>query len=1193
MSRRVAFTPSRLRSRRADSVPRPSSERGAGSGAFDAGTVALMRGLHIEVRLFGQADVRFAGAPIKFAKRAATLAMLAQLVLKRGRSLSRDSLAFTLFPDHDEEGALAELRRYLYRANKALPERNGEPWILSDADTVRWNENAEALVDVFEFEKLAVDRETQPQAVELYTGDLLENVYDDWVVVERERLREQYIALLDELTVRLRAERNFGAAIGYAKRLLATDPWREDALRSLIALRYESGDSAGALAEYDRFARRLRDELATGPMPETIAVRQSILRQEALPGALPGSPPNEVERQRRAVSILPFVGRAKQLATLYDAWGRAARGTANLVVIAGEAGIGKTRLTAELARTVQVEGGRVFVGTTASPESMPYQAIVEALRSGLPLLLARDISRERRTVLASLLPELRDPNVPDVMFSDTSPERATARVYETLSHAIRRLASPRPLLLILEDLHWAGSATIEALGGIFRDGARSPILIVATCREEETQVGHPLRALVRSLRNYPGVEDLELEPLDEAQVGELVGRMDALKGSDEHVASALYAQCEGNALFLEGAIEMLLEKRTPELKSTTMAATIAARIERLGPEARSVAEIAAVAGAGCSVPLVREVSNLSSTSIARALDELLDRRILREAGSRSGYDYVFSHHLIADAVYAGIEPAFREQRHFRVAGCLEAIFASNASIAPREIARHYESAGAHDRAARWYLTAARAAAAVHAHGDAIELAGKALENAGTDDLRRASLEIRETAHSRRGDRDGQRADIDTLMQLAGDDRSKQFDVALRRIFLARALGDSKDERDQISGLERLAEHLDSAARAKALVQSATHAGLQSRSADTIEPARRALEIYERCGDVAGQLECLCLLVEATTNVGDLEAARGYLVLMRERGTSLSDQAIEARALAVAAVAALLRQDYNECYALTKRSLELHLTINDREGEASSRGRLAVTAAWLGDYTVALREFDAAIAIYEELGHKRGLATSFANRTLLLMRVGLFSEALESIERSNRLFDTVQERRTIAVNQVNESFVKLHLGRPAEAKMLAASALQITREIAYPVFEAAALANLGNAERMLGAIDDAIVYMEAGLSIRRSIQEPRDFADDLADLTLAYVDGGRNEEALAIARELFAIGSSSFGGAFWPHYAWWAAAQGLAAGGADEDARRALARARAELQAFAERIADEPTRAAFLRVPINATIAQLH
>src|SRR5262249_33444370 len=157
------------------------------------------------------------------------------------------------------------------------PTRDGEPWIVGDAETVRWNDRSEAFVDVVEFERLGEAADTQQSAVELYTGDLLENIYDDWVLGERERLRARYFALLDELIDRYRAERNFAGAITCAKRVLSSDPWREDALRSLIALRYEAGDTAGALAEYDRFARRLRDELAIAPMPETVAVRQSIL----------------------------------------------------------------------------------------------------------------------------------------------------------------------------------------------------------------------------------------------------------------------------------------------------------------------------------------------------------------------------------------------------------------------------------------------------------------------------------------------------------------------------------------------------------------------------------------------------------------------------------------------------------------------------------------------------------------------------------------------------------------------------------------------------------------------------------------------------------------------------------------------------------------------------------------------------
>jgi DNA-binding SARP family transcriptional activator/energy-coupling factor transporter ATP-binding protein EcfA2 len=1118
--------------------------------------------------------------------------MLALLVLQRGKPMTRESLAFTLFPDVDESAALGELRRYLYLINKAMPPRAGEPWIVADADVVRWNESAGALVDVVEFERLSENAATQARAVELYAGDLLEDVYDDWVLAERERLRTRYLGVLGELLERYRAERAYPAAIACAKRILATDPWREDVLRALVAVRYESGDTGGALAEYEEFIKRLRDDLAIAPMPETVAVRRSIVRNEAVPGSL-DRPPAMAERSpRAAISILPFVGRQRELAALRAAWRRAAHGTGSFVLIAGEAGVGKTRLATELARIAQSEGGRVFAGTTSAPESMPYQALVEALRSASPLLLARPPTAARRAVLARLLPELRDAEAPDFSASGETAERETARVFDALAHAVRTLASPRPLLLILEDLQWAGPAGIDALGAIVRDAARVPVLIVATCRDEETPVDHPLRALERSLNDLPSVEELTIERLGADDVADLVARVEGLSGLGETLARDLYAHSEGNALFLNEAINGVLENADvggAVPGGDSVARVVAARVDRLTEGARAVAEIAAVAGAGSSVALIRDVSNLPALTVARGLDELLDHRILREASARGSYDYVFTHHLLAAALYDRIDPSFRAQRHGRIARVLEAGYRESQGSTSREIALHYERAGDGERAGRWYVTAARQSAALYAYGDAIELAGRALGGDLSSADRRAALDVREEARGRRGDRHGQREDIDALEALAGDDARARFDVLARRVALARALGDSEDEGRLIAELDAVAQGLGDDARAQALVERATHAGLRSRQVEGLEPARAALALYERLGDLRGQLECLYLLVDFTTNVGDLPASREYLAQMHARAASLGDRAVEARALAVAGTAALLRQEYRECFELTQRALALNLATGDREGEAASRGRLAVTAVRLDDPGMALREFERALEAYGSMGHKRGLAITYTNRTLLLMRLGLFEAALDSIERSNAYFETVGEQRTIVANSVNASFVKLQLGDAAAARALAESALGSAREIGFPLFEAAALANLGNAERALGEFEPAIGHMEAGIALRRPIQEPRDFADDLGDLTLAYVDAGRNAEALRTARELAALGDDSFAGAFWPHYTWWATAAGLAAGGETGAAGEAEARSRAALRSFAAKIEDAATRAAFLDLPVNRKI----
>jgi DNA-binding SARP family transcriptional activator len=1115
--------------------------------------------------------------------------MLARIILQHGHALSRESLAFTLFPDVDESAALAELRRYLYLANKALPDRAGDPWIVVDAETVRWNEAAGAFVDTVEFERLGADPETHSQAIELYAGDLLEDVYDDWVVSERERLRTLYLAILSESIERHRARRDFATAIGYAKRLLTVDPWREDAVRSLLALRYESGDAAGALSEFDRFAKRLRDELSIAPMPETLAVRDSILRNEAVPGSLSPAPAAVKERERHAATILPFVGRGRELALLRAAWGRAARGSSSLVTIVGEAGVGKTRLTAELARIAQSEGGRVFAGTTAAPESMPYQAIVEALRSALPLLLVRPPAPARRAALARVLPEMRDPE--EAFEPEGSATGETARLFDALGHAVRTLASPRPLLLILEDVHWAGSASVDAIGAIVRESLRIPVLIVATCREEELPPEHPVRTLLRSLQAFAHAEELTLDRLAEDEVSELCARVDGLRDRGSDVAMRLFAHSEGNALFLNEAINAFLERDdTLDDAATSIAGTLESRIGRLDDDARTVAEIAAIAGPGCSIALVRDVSNLPPASIARGINTLLDRRILREAGARASYDYAFTHHLIASSVYDGIEPALRAQRHSRIARLLEVEYETNANASAREIARHHERAGDRARAGDWYLVAARQAAAVYAYADADELAARVLEHAPDPAVRAAALDVRERARGRRGDRAGQAHDIDELEGFAEGDPARTFDVLVKRILLARSLGDAEREDRLIDSLDALAESLDDAAKAHALMHRATHLGQCSRQAEGLAPALKAFEIYERLGDTGGQLECLYLLANFAANVGDMSASRRYLAQMSERAGSLADRTVEGRALDVAATAALLRQEYAVTFELTQRSLGLHLLTNDREGEAAARTRLAVTAAWLGDYATALREFDLGLETYESIGNKRGVAVTHTNRTLLLMRLGLLDEALESIQRSNELFDVVHEQRTVVANQVNASFVKLQQGEAQAAKALAAAALAGAKEIGFPVFEAGALSNLACAERALGETAAAVEHMEAAIALRRPLQEPADMVDDLADLTLTYVAAGKTAEAFETARELEALGSGSFDQAFWPHYVWWAVASGLAAGGESQRAQRAFARAREELERFAESIDDGRVRAAFRDLRVNRRIA---
>ena len=226
------------------------------------------------------------------------------------------------------------------------------------------------------------------QAVALYRGDLLRDLYDDWIIFERERLRSLYFDDLYQLISQQRTRGDSRQAITYAVQLLAYDPLREDALRQLIALRYETGDRSGALQEYERYVQRLHTELAVDPMPETVALYEAVLRNVPLPDAAASLVSISRSRARRPALDLPFMGRENELRQLQHWWDQARQGQGRLIAVHGEAGIGKTRLLAEFASHVESQGARVLRGETTFTEPIPYQALVMALRSSLPLLAA-------------------------------------------------------------------------------------------------------------------------------------------------------------------------------------------------------------------------------------------------------------------------------------------------------------------------------------------------------------------------------------------------------------------------------------------------------------------------------------------------------------------------------------------------------------------------------------------------------------------------------------------------------------------------------------------------------------------------------------------------------------------------------------------------------------------------------------
>ena len=459
------------------------------------------------------------GQPFKLATPRKTLPILAYLLLHRESPVARDFLAYVMWPDDEEESARNKLRMSLYDLARILPSELGDGALAVDSDNVQLRPAPGLWLDVDEFDRLIRDPERTEEAIALYRGDLLASLYDEWIFPERERRRNAYLGALANLVSRARRQRHFRSGITRARQILSMDPWREDIVRQLIALRSESGDRAGALAEYEGFAQRLRDELSVDPMPETVSLKEAIAAGTPLEADRPFESTETPLSSRPP--ILPFVGRHAEMGRLLEAWSRAARGRGTCVFIGGEAGIGKSRIAREFAHAVEDRGGRVLFGATGSPETAPYESIVDALHSALPLVASLKPDMWLAAV-AALLPEIRSrvPKLPEVAALDAESERI--RLFEALNRCLAGLAAPRPLLVVLEDLHWAQSATIALLDFLVRHVAGVPIMIVATYRDDETPRPHPLHRLHREMRATGTAQSLSLTPFSLGDVREAI-----------------------------------------------------------------------------------------------------------------------------------------------------------------------------------------------------------------------------------------------------------------------------------------------------------------------------------------------------------------------------------------------------------------------------------------------------------------------------------------------------------------------------------------------------------------------------------------------------------------------------------------------------------------------------------------------
>lgn len=1137
----------------------------------------------LQIRLLGEPEFWRGDERLQIRLRPRCLSLLGFLIARRDRRLSRTSIAMALWPDHAEDDARANLRRHLHLLTAALPKLD-PPFFDDMQGGLQWNVDAPVRVDVIEFERLAAAPQSLAAAIGMYAGELLPGCSDEWIFDAREALRNRFIDTLLVLARDAMRRGEFDRVITLADRLLAEDEWREEAVRIKMQAVYRRGDRLGALAIFDRFSTSLQREMGVEPTLDTVALHTAILANVPL-AAMDTDVEAASPLTPLAATALPFIGRETELSRMRAAWNRAARGHGSAVIVQGEAGIGKSRLTREIAMLAEAQGGCVLIGSTSNPQAEPYQAIVSALRRGLPFLAHAAVDDVWLATLATLLPEVYGLRPQLSAPEPLDPRFAEPRLTEAFARAFGAIARAKPLLLVLEDVQWAGDGTVSMLSALARRCAALPMLIVATFRTGDVDRGRfgPTRtALVQEHRAVV----VSLDAMTGAEFRPISAADSTYADISSTVVSAAVVLGGGNPLFVTLLLQAYRESNTlPEdAKSIhTIGDAIALRLSALGERARTIAQAGAVIGPAFDAALVGQIGGWSDTEVYDALDALLDAGVIRE--TNASFEYTFTHALIERALYDTLDEPTRALRHRRIAAILDR---SDDPRSAAVIARHWQRAGRQDEARAAYERAIDHALAVYAWSEAAAHAKAALSLCERDEDRLRIL-LAWMPALRGGDIATRSAHVDELEAVAArlDSPEARMETLLARSDVARHAGDREAQWHAADQLLMLADAVHSR---KYRVHGLIALGMYQMDVADIagcETTLREAVATARAGDVSINHEAAAVsqLGHALMRLGRLDEADA---IVAERRPRYAAHLGELRYIVqLEAAVAIARNKLHDARTASREMLRIDLARGDITQETVSRAYLgSCSDAWPSE---AREHFERAYEIASILERKTSMLMLRLNRGTLEEQTGRYDLALVCARDAFAIATELGEITVQAHALINESAALRETGDCEAASETARRAYTLVRDVDEPRVVAGALSAMGKAELARGNPSRAIELLEEAVMLRRRAHSQNTLVADLAALADALRQAGRPTDARRAADEVAPMVRDDLEEHLRPTKLCAVLADVYAANGDVERANEWRKRGRALIATTLGRISDEETRAAFRSLSYNRAL----
>lgn len=679
----------------------------------------------IRIRCFGGISVEATdGATIHFRSRK-HVALLTFLAANPDRVHGRDELVRLLW-----DSPLSSARHSLSQALYDLKRRLGE------LSTQRFGDGLRLASDIaFEgrqFEE-AVKRDDLRRAVDLYRGDFAAaydrvgtDAFESWIDDERRRYRILAQAALHRYVELCDVQGDWGQMCVAAVKLTGINPLSEKAHRSLMRALWLHGDQALALRHFAEIEDRLSTDLPGGISPETQELVQRI-RSSAPPA------PDGISRAEP-----PIVGREREFARLRELVDSARRSEGVLAVVRGEAGIGKTRLSAELARCAAVEGARALKSRCyAAEEDVAYGPVLDALRDFSDLICSKEGAD------GPLYPHigqlLRCEPAPDAgvdLEADLAGERR--RLYEEIVGLISTLCEDATTIWIVDDVHWIDGSSASLLSYLIRRLADRRFLLLVTVRDPG-ELSAACRKLLRDRSTDQQATTLSLDPLSLEAVRSLIEGFEVTTTTD--LPERVHRLSGGNPFL---ALELLRDAgslTTPEtediageaLQSDRVRSLLQTRLQGLAPSSIRLLEAIAVLGRNATPAHAADAAGLTLKDASDVSDELYARGILRDVDEQ----LEFAHDMTREFVYHNLGGVRRASLHLFVAEAL----ARDVQVTLPTIARHFHLGGDRARAFEYGIRAAKESIASFGHEEAKSMASLALSQAVSNEERYAALEI--------------------------------------------------------------------------------------------------------------------------------------------------------------------------------------------------------------------------------------------------------------------------------------------------------------------------------------------------------------------------------------------------------------------------------------------------------------------